>query len=85
MANVGAARARLVAEPFDLLLTDLHLPDGSAAEVLDAAVRPGLRRVVMSADVDAELRQMPGADQVVAKIADVQLFVDRLLEPVATA
>lgn len=82
VAQVAAARARLVAEPFDLLLTDLHLPDGSAADVLDAAVRPGLRRVVMSADVDAELRQMPGADQVVTKIADVQLFVDRLLEPV---
>ena len=83
VASVAAARACLVAEPFELLLTDLHLPDGSAAEVLEAAVRPGLRRVVMSADVDAQARSVAGADEVVAKIADVQLFVDRLLEPSA--
>jgi signal transduction histidine kinase len=82
--TVAAARAQLAAEPYELLLTDLYLPDGDAAAVLEAAVRPGLRRVVMTAEVDAQARGISGADLVLAKNADVQLFVDRLLDATAS-
>ena len=84
-SDVAQARARLAASPFDLLLTDLHLPDGGAHEVLAAARRPGLRRVVMSADLDAEASELPGADSVVAKGADTALFVARILATLSPA
>lgn len=79
VTTVADARARLAARPYALLLTDLHLPDGDAAAVLSAADRPGLRRVVMSADLDAEAPALPGADHRVAKEADVALFVAKVL------
>jgi CheY-like chemotaxis protein len=82
VGTVADARLRLTAQAYDLLLTDLNLPDGDAAGILDVAVRPGLRRVVMTAEIDEQARAVVGADRVVTKLADVQLFVDRLLEPV---
>jgi len=80
VGTVVEARARLAAAPFELLLTDLHLPDGGAAEVLEAAVRPGLWRVVMSAELDVQAREIAGADAVLAKQADVQAFIARVLD-----
>jgi signal transduction histidine kinase/CheY-like chemotaxis protein len=79
VATVADARVRLAAQPFALLLSDLHLPDGDAAAVLAATDRPGLRRVVMSADLEADMPALPGADHVVAKEADVALFVAKVL------
>ena len=84
VGSVAEARARLASAPFELLLTDLHLPDGGAAEVLEAAVRPGLRRVVMSAELDAQTRAIAGADAVLTKQADVQAFVARVLGDIGT-
>ncbi len=77
--TVAAARAALAAEACDLLLTDLHLPDGSAADVLEAAVRPGTCRIVMSADLDDGDGPPAGAHHRVAKGADVALFVAHVL------
>lgn len=77
--TVAAARAALAAGACDLLLADLHLPDGSAADVLEAAVRPGTCRIVMSADLDDGGSLPAGAHHRVAKGADVGLLVDRVL------
>jgi signal transduction histidine kinase len=84
-AGVAEARACLAAASFDLLLTDLHLPDGDAQDVLAAARQPGLRRIVMTADVDAAPAGLGDADVLVAKAADARLFVARILETVRPA
>lgn len=80
VASVAAARAALAARPFDVLLTDLHLPDGDATAVLEAAVRPGLTAVVMTADLDDAARTRAAGTHLVAKNADVALFVARVRE-----
>jgi signal transduction histidine kinase len=82
--HVAAARQRLVQGRFDLVLTDLYLPDGNARDVLAATHgQPHLLRVVMTADVDAQALTVAGADAVLAKSADVTLFVTRLLARLA--
>lgn len=78
-STVAEARARLAAQPYALLLVDLHLPDGDATAVLDAARRPGLCRVLMSAELDAGAPRPVGVDHAVAKDADVAGFVARVL------
>jgi two-component system, NarL family, sensor histidine kinase EvgS len=78
--GVADARRRLAADTFELVLTDLHLPDGSAAEVLAAAAGRAGRCVVMTADLDAQARTIAGADRVLAKTADMQQLVARLME-----
>jgi two-component system sensor histidine kinase EvgS len=84
-AGVAEARARLEAGAFDLLLTDLHLPDGDAQDVLAVARQSGLRCIVMTADVDAPPDGLRGPDDLVAKGADARLFVARILETVRPA
>ena len=78
-STVAEARARLEAQPYALLLVDLHLPDGDATAVLDAARRPGLCRVLMSAELDPGAPRPAGVDHAVAKDADVAGFVARVL------
>lgn len=83
--SVADAQRRLAASSFELLLTDQHLPDGSAADVLAAAAGRAGRRIVMTADLDSQTRALPGADQVLAKTADVQQLVARLMVPAGPA
>jgi DNA-binding NtrC family response regulator len=45
--SLGAARAQLDANPIDVLLLDLMLPDGNGLELLDELGEHGLRRIVL--------------------------------------
>jgi CheY-like chemotaxis protein len=69
-ASIGEARARLAEEPADVLLLDVHLPDGLGFElaaelregpappsilVLTASVLPAEQRAAMEAGCDAFL------------------------------
>jgi CheY-like chemotaxis protein len=58
VADLDAAIEALERERFDLVLTDHQLPRGSGLDLLAYVARrfPELPRVLMSADVDAELR-----------------------------
>jgi two-component system KDP operon response regulator KdpE len=87
--TLARARELLAAEPVDLVLLDVRLPDGSgldlATELLGSAARP--RVIVMSASVlpnerDAALHA--GADAFLAKPyrpTDLYETLDRVLEP----
>ena len=60
-ANLADARAALRLANFDLLITDLMLPDGNGAELLaeisaDPVLGANLRRIVFSAGVPAAAR-----------------------------
>jgi signal transduction histidine kinase len=80
VGSVADARARLAAQGFDILVTDMYLPDGDAGDVLAAADTGRVRRrVVITADLDARVRALAGADAVLAKTPDVQLLVARVL------
>jgi DNA-binding NtrC family response regulator len=65
--TVRAALQALAEEPPDLLLTDFHLPDGTAFDVLDkiAQIGPSCRVIVMSAADEAELQPLNGYSMVV--------------------
>ena len=87
--SVGAAEAALQREPFDLVLSDLHLVDGGAPRVIaavnaaSAAGAPLPTLVVMSAELgDADMQALrdAGADLVLAKASDATLFVRQLLK-----
>ena len=87
--SVGAAEAALQREPFDLVLSDLHLIDGGAPRVIaagnaaSAAGAPVPTLVVMSAELgDADMQALrdAGADLVLAKASDATLFVRQLLK-----
>jgi len=88
VANVAAARQALQQAPVDLLLTDMHLPDGDAAQLL-AQVRAHLpaqawprRSVVMTADLDsaaaADASSLAGLP-LLQKTDDVRSLVDAVL------
>lgn len=72
--DIDAAITALEREPFDLVLTDHHLPRGTGLDVLAYVARrfPELPRVLMSASVDAELRTR-------AVLADAVYGKDELL------
>lgn len=79
-AHPQEALARLEAEPFHLLVTDLRLPGFSGLELLRLAKRlqPGLRVVLMSAfgepkDIVEAMRC--GADDFLPKPFDLDLFM----------
>jgi len=76
--SVAEACGHLSDEPVDLLLTDLELPDGDARRLLASSGGRARHRVVMSADLDDDVRAIPGADAVVAKSADVTWLVRRV-------
>jgi signal transduction histidine kinase/ActR/RegA family two-component response regulator len=87
--SVDAAESALAREPFDLVLTDLHLADGGAPRVIaavnaaGAAGAPPPTLVVMSAelgDADVQALRDAGADLVLAKASDATLFVRQLLK-----
>ncbi len=90
--TLARARELLTAEPVDLVLLDVRLPDGNgldlATELLGSAARP--RVIVLSASVlpnerDAALRA--GADAFLAKPyrpAELLEGIGRLLEPEAS-
>ena len=87
--SVGGAESALEREPFDLVLTDLHLVDGGAPRVISAvnaasaAGAPPPTLVVMSAELgDADMQALrdAGADLVLAKASDATLFVRQLLK-----
>jgi signal transduction histidine kinase/CheY-like chemotaxis protein len=87
--SVSAAEGALQREPFDLVLSDLHLVDGGAPRVIaavnaaSAAGAPPPTLVVMSAELgDADMQALrdAGADLVLAKASDATLFVRQLLK-----
>jgi ABC-type amino acid transport substrate-binding protein/CheY-like chemotaxis protein len=82
--SVHAAREALLQHRVDLLLTDVHLPDGDAAQLLQqlppAALPP--RVVVMTADLDsAPATAHPALTgwPLLQKTEDVRAFVDAVL------
>ena len=85
--SVERARELLAQQAFDVVLTDLHLGDGDAHAVIEAALAPGQGArptiVVMSAEVE-DLQQRAlresGAQAVLKKSGDVALFVRQLLQ-----
>lgn len=62
-ATAGEARTLLGQKPFDLLLTDVSLPDGSGLELAREAVarRPELRVVLATGQVKDVIDDLPGA------------------------
>lgn len=59
-ATVGEAVERLTAEPVDIMLLDLSLPDGDGLEVLErieAQQRPSRATLAMTGRDDAQTRQ----------------------------
>ncbi len=83
--SVADAEAMLPQDRYDLVLTDLHLADGGALRVIEAARRLCLREpvlVVMSAelaDADMQALREAGAALVLTKASDATLFVRQLL------
>ncbi|MCW5667205.1 MAG: response regulator [Piscinibacter sp.] len=81
-ASLQAGRAAL-AEPADLLVTDLMLPDGNGIELL-AGPPPQPRSIVFSAGVNAALRERLQALGV-WRILDKPVSIGALLEAVESA
>lgn len=84
-ASAARARELLATQSFDLVLSDLHLGDGDAFEVLAAAGRAQPRPVlaVMSAEIDeavATRLRDAGAQAVFKKSGDVALLARQLLQ-----
>jgi diguanylate cyclase (GGDEF)-like protein/PAS domain S-box-containing protein len=58
VASLAEAQARLAGESFDLILTDLSLPDSKGLDTLGALVGPGDRLIcVLTGDQDEGLRE----------------------------
>jgi len=84
-ASAARARELLATQPFDLVLSDLHLGDGDAFEVLAAARSVPTVPVlaVMSAEIDeavATRLRAAGAQAVFKKSGDVALLARQLLQ-----
>jgi two-component system, NarL family, sensor histidine kinase EvgS len=94
-ARRALADAARGAAPFDLLLTDINLPDGTGAELLhgvladSAAPRPAL--VAMTADRDEPLRRpdhpepLPAGVLLLEKTGDARALAERALGAVHAA
>lgn len=90
-ASIGEARLILATEAIDVILLDVHLPDGSgldlAAEVR-ASDRPPVRIVIVSASVlplERSQAVASGADAFLAKPFGAADLVDVLVELVTGA
>lgn len=83
--TVDAARARLRSERPDLLLVDLHLPDGTGWDVVDAARE--VPAVAISAGVGEVVRSAAshGVRHVIAKPITPRALADALSESLAGA
>lgn len=84
VSTVAAARQALQQQRVDLLLTDMHLPDGDATQLLAPLLAGGQlpRVVVMTADLDSSpLAGHPGLAglALLQKSDDVRGFVDSVL------
>ncbi len=90
-ATVAQARLRLAAGGIDLLLSDLHLPDGSGAELLAWAhaelPAPAPCLLAMTADRDTEAAALEGplVRAVLQKTGDAAALAERALREVAAA
>jgi signal transduction histidine kinase len=91
-ASLAQAQAELRSGACDLLLSDVHLPDGTAHELLrwmrDSLPAPRPLAVAMSADLDSlppDAASVPGALVLLEKTGDVRLLVERVLREVAAA
>lgn len=86
--SVGAL-ARVAAEPFDLVITDLRMPGGSGVDLARALAtqRPGLPVVLASGDegaVDAATLASAGIVGVLPKpimLGELKALLGRLFEP----
>jgi CheY-like chemotaxis protein len=79
------ARASAEAEPFDLLLCDIGLPDGDGCDLMkQLAARHGLKGVAMSAHIYPEDRQRC-LDAGFARFVAKPFTLQELLEAVAAA
>ena len=93
-ARLALAEAARSAQPFDLLLTDMNLPDGTGAQLLRGVVadgpepRPAL--VAMTADRDEPLRHadrpdaLPDGVLLLEKTGDARALAERALGAVRT-
>ena len=85
VGTLALARECLAAGGVDLLLTDLHLPDGTGAELLAWVQRelpaPLPRRVAMTADRDTDAAALEGEGVLAAleKTGDAAGLVERVL------
>jgi len=82
-ATVSDARAALAAAPFDLVVTDLTMPDGSGLEVAADAHRRGLRTLVLTGY--GELRATEEELSVVAGFLRKPFKPSELVDAVAAA
>ncbi|HET6398302.1 MAG TPA: response regulator [Candidatus Thermoplasmatota archaeon] len=86
VGTADAALARLAAEPYDILLTDIELPGKSGVELAQAAARqwPALRTVLVSgyADAGAAARSVPAGARFLQKPYDLGTLT-RMLDAVA--
>jgi CheY-like chemotaxis protein len=90
-ATVAQARLRLAAGGIDLLLSDLHLPDGSGAELLAwaqaelPAPAPWLLAMTADRDTEAAALEGPVVRAVLQKTGDAAALAERALREVAAA
>ncbi|RVU45256.1 hybrid sensor histidine kinase/response regulator [Rubrivivax rivuli] len=90
-ATVAQARLRLAAGGIDLLLSDLHLPDGSGAELLAwaqaelPAPAPWLLAMTADRDTEAAALEGPVVRAVLQKSGDAAALAERALREVAAA
>ncbi len=88
-ATVAQARLRLAAGGIDLLLSDLHLPDGSGAELLAwaqaelPAPAPWLLAMTADRDTEAAALEGPVVRAVLQKTGDAAALAERALREVA--
>jgi DNA-binding response OmpR family regulator len=78
--TVGGALAALAADEFDLVVTDLGLPDASGADVCHAGEAHGVPVIVVTArQADEELAEVRGcARSVLSKPIDFGLLHDAI-------
>src|SRR5687768_1283603 len=71
---------QLLAEPFDVLFTDVHLPGMSGLSLAELACRrwPSLKLIVTSGSVEVDAQQLPGHGVFIEKPHRMEDVIDAI-------